>query len=42
MCVCVCVYLCLREDVLAGPHNFKSLFEGKDLVLKLGLKLGLG
>lgn len=29
-------------DILTGPHNFKILFEDSDLVLKLGLELGLG
>lgn len=24
------------EDVLAGPHSFKGLFEGSDLILGLG------
>lgn len=36
------VRTCLgREDILAGPRNFKGLFEGQDLVL-LSLELGLG
>lgn len=26
---------------MAGAHIFKGLFEGKDLVLRLGLELGL-
>lgn len=30
------------EDILTGPCNFKGLSEGSDLVLRLGLKLGLG
>lgn len=30
------------ENILAGPHNFKNLFEGNDLVLNSGLELGLG
>lgn len=29
----------LSEDILAGPHNFKSLFEGEQVVLGLGLEL---
>lgn len=31
-----------REDILAGPHDFKGSFDGSDLVLGLGLELGLG
>lgn len=30
---CVCVSVCTCEDILAGPHDFKGLFEGSDLVL---------
>ncbi len=30
------------EDILAGPHYVTRFFEGKDLVLALGLELGLG
>lgn len=31
-----------REDIFAGPLNFKGLFESEDIVLRLRLKLGLG
>lgn len=30
------------EAFFAGPQNSKGLFEGSDLVLRLGLELGLG
>lgn len=30
------------EDIVAGPQNFKGLFEGLDLDLMLDLELGLG
>lgn len=26
-----------RKDILAGPHTFKDLFEGSDLVFSLQL-----
>lgn len=26
------------EDILDGPHNFKGLFEGSDLVLRVRLE----
>lgn len=29
------------EDILAGPHKLKGLFQGYDLVLRLGLQMGL-
>lgn len=37
------VRTCLgSEEALADPHNFKGLFKGLDLVLGLGLELGIG
>lgn len=35
MCVCVCVvlYMLLSEDIVAGPHKFKGIFEYQALVL---------
>lgn len=29
------------EGILAAPHNFKGLFDGEELVLRLRLELGL-
>lgn len=31
-----------REDILTAPHNFKGLFEGSYMVLRLRFELGLG
>lgn len=46
LCVCACgrVVIChCCEDLLAESHNFKGLFEGKNLVLRVqvGSRLGL-
>ncbi len=38
--MCVLLYLYLCEDIVAGPHFFKEVFEG--LVLALGVWLELG
>lgn len=51
VCVCPCIcyipstkifYLRLSAANLAGPHDVKGLFEGKDLTERLKLELGLG
>lgn len=52
MCVCVLVLYTYRvpnsafyeqsEDTLTCLYIFQGLFEGSDLVLRLGLELGLG
>lgn len=34
--------MCVCMDILAGCHNLKGLFEGKDMVLRFRLGLGLG
>ena len=40
MFVSALLHLC--EDIVAGPHFFKDVFEGLDLNLGVGLALGFG
>lgn len=41
--VCVRSSFCQQsEDIVAGPHNSRGLFEGSALVWRLGLEPGLG
>lgn len=51
LCVCLCFIYTFTstewtrwgsEDILDDPHDFKRPFEGKDVVLRLRLELGLG
>lgn len=44
VCVCVLLFWCghvfaSHEDIFAGPHNFKQLLEGLDLLLRVSVEL---